>query len=172
MQVDLGQNQGAGFLQLSRDEGVVVRSEPLQAQRAARGIHVSRIDIVLEQQGNAMQRTNHSFRFQGCVHFIGNLQRPGIDQNHGVQRRPLLVEFLDPFQIHLRQAATGQNALLHRPMDLGNRRFLQYKNTRVALHCHPLSLSFQLRLRRNNQADRNSNGRANTTKLRIMTAVA
>lgn len=66
------------------------------------------------------------------IHLVGRCQRPGIDEDDGVEGRPFLVVRIDPLEVHLDQATGGELAVLHPRLDVDDTRFLQGKNSRPA----------------------------------------
>ena len=118
MEVGLGDDDGARVLQLADDISVLRRHVAREAQGAAGGRHAGGIDVVLEQDRNAVQRADRPRRLELRIQVIGDLQRFGIDQDNGVQGWTALIIGIDARQIHFGQPAGSQPALPHRGMDV------------------------------------------------------
>jgi hypothetical protein len=63
MHVGLAKDDGASFLELDDDSGVVVWNEILQDFRARRRSNPCRIDVVLQRNGNTVERAAIAMTF-------------------------------------------------------------------------------------------------------------
>src|SRR5207245_9097820 len=109
-QVSLAEQQGAGPAQLLYQESVLRRLSADQSQRARRGAHpVRRIDVVLDEQGNAVQRAARAFLPAFLVQGVGQGQDVGVDLDHAAQRWALTIDGFDAVQVLLRQGRSEEH---------------------------------------------------------------
>ena len=121
------QNDGPRFLHLGCDRGVSPRDESLEDHGPIRRRHVAGFDLVLQQNGNAMQGTHRSGRGIRRVQALGFLERAGVDGLDGVQVGPRLVIDLDAVQVEVHQFAASDPLGLECRVDLVNRGFQKMK---------------------------------------------
>ena len=117
MQIDLGQNYRSGILELSHQESILRRLVLFQANRTGGRFHVGGFDIILKQNGNSMQRTDHPLSSQRFVPFCRQLKRPRIDPQNRVQFRSILIICFNSVQAGFHQLSTGNFSSLHRCMN-------------------------------------------------------
>ena len=86
----LGDDDRAGVAQVLRQRRLVRRHESGERQRAAGRRHVGRVDVVLERDRDAVQRTAHFARRALAVALVGLLERARVDRDRRVQ--PVLVD--------------------------------------------------------------------------------
>ena len=71
-----------------------------QRQRSGSGLHaVGGIDVVLDQDRNAVQRAARALGFALLVEACGDGQGVGIEFDHAVDGRPAAVDLFDPGQV-------------------------------------------------------------------------
>ena len=83
------------------------------------------IDVVLDDDRNAVQRRARALGLALGIHRARGLERLRIDGDHRVQRRTLAIVGIDARQEHLHQPLRGQRALGKRGVDVGDRRRIQ-----------------------------------------------
>src|SRR5204862_5512380 len=72
-QVRLADDTSAGLSQTLRDEGVLRGPRADERERAGRGLHaVGRADVVLDEDGDAVQRPAHAPLFALAVERVGD----------------------------------------------------------------------------------------------------
>ena len=145
VEVGFCQDQGAGLPEAADDKGVVAGDKPRQGGGAGGGGHVEGIHIVLQHHRDAVEGTGElpGF-FQPGVQPVGLLQCPGVDQDDGVDGRPLLLVGVDSGQVPLDQLAAGELPGQHGGMYLGNGCFHQLEFS----HNFLLSLSVTATVKR------------------------
>ena len=105
-QIGLAENHRSRLAQSLGDEGIARRDGAGESERAGGGHHaIGGIDVVLDENGNAVQRAARPFVAPLFVERIGDRQRVGIELDDGVDGRPALVDFVDALEILLRQGA-------------------------------------------------------------------
>ena len=104
-EVRLAEDDGAGLAQARDDEGVLPRLVRRQRQRAGRVHQAGDVDVVLQQDRDAVQRTAHLAGLALGVERVGVLQRRRVELDHRVQLRPSVVHDRDAIEIRLRQRA-------------------------------------------------------------------
>ena len=106
--VGLGQQHRAGGAQLLRHERVLRRDRALERQRAGGRRHpIVRVEVVLQRDRDAVQRSAHLAGLALRVELVGDGQRVGVGLDDGPQFGPALVQRLDPRQVQLGDAACG-----------------------------------------------------------------
>ena len=116
-EVGLAEQQRPRLAQPGRDGGVLGRNPAGQGQRARRRGHaVRRVDVVLEQHGNPVQRAPKPPVPPLAVEPVRNREGVGVGLEHGPERRAARVDLLDAGQISFddragRPLATGQTLL-------------------------------------------------------------
>ena len=95
----------------------VGRQEAVKGERAAGGGMSVRQDVVLERDGNAVQRAADLALRALAIALVGFVQRVGIDGDDGVQ---LAVVARDAQQVLGDDLARGDAALLHRRLHFGD----------------------------------------------------
>jgi hypothetical protein len=96
----LGDQNAAGLANAFDGRGVALWLKARQRCRAARRRQIAGVDVVLGDEGNAVQR---AAEFAGGLELgierIGLGQRLSVDRDDGVQHRPLLVIRLDACEV-------------------------------------------------------------------------
>ena len=110
----------AGSLQVRRQRRLVGRYQLVECERAAGRPHVGRVDVVLQGDRNAVQRTADFPLRPLPVALGGDRQRLGIHGNRRVQK---VLVGPETGQILLHQLPRCHATLLHRRPHLGNGRF-------------------------------------------------
>jgi len=116
--VDLGQDDRAGFAQLTNARRILIRQRVRQHEAAAAGGHVGRVVIVLGEDRNAHQRRAQTLGLAFLVECTRGIERRLVQRDHRVQRRPLLVVSGDPRQVQLRQLFVAERTGTNRILDL------------------------------------------------------
>jgi Asp-tRNA(Asn)/Glu-tRNA(Gln) amidotransferase A subunit family amidase len=112
--------------QALHDERIGARLRVLHRDVAAARGQVEGVDVVLEDHRDAVQRTDLALAFAPWrVEARGLLQRPRVDGDQRLQRRPLAVVGRDAGEVLLRQLRDGQSAAAQRRMDAGDRCLFQ-----------------------------------------------
>ena len=119
-QPGLRDDDRAGVVQVLRERRVVRRNQVLERQRAAGRPHERRLDVVLQRDRDAVQRTANLSLRALAIALVGDLERLRVDRDRRVQR--VLVQ-RDAHQILLDDLPRRDAAGLHRGLHLGNRRF-------------------------------------------------
>jgi hypothetical protein len=103
-QIGLAENHRAGFAQTCGDAGVLRGGLADQGDRAGRGLHrVAGVDVVLQQDWNAVQRAAHLAGSAFGIERFGDRQRIGVEFDHRIDARPGTVDALDARQIGAHQ---------------------------------------------------------------------
>ncbi len=99
-EVALRDDDGPGGAELLHQRGVRLRVRVRQRDRSRRGRHRRRVDVVLDQHRDAKQRAVGLTAAQAALELLvsraGLLQGERVDHAHGVNRRALVAEDLDP----------------------------------------------------------------------------
>ena len=82
-------------------ERVLVRHEPGERERAVGALQPDRLEVVLDDRRDAVQRAGQAALLEALIEVVGLLQRLGIGDDDGVDRRAVLVERVDAPQILL-----------------------------------------------------------------------
>src|SRR5688572_7704842 len=91
-EVRLAEHDRAGGAESLDEEGVARRTVAGERLRAGRRVHaVGRVDVVLHQHGNAVQRTTQLAGLPFGVERGGDVERLGIPLEYRAQLRPLRV---------------------------------------------------------------------------------
>ena len=113
----LRDNHRAGVTQVLRQRGVVRRHQVLERDRAARGADVGGVNVVLEGDRNAVQRSADLARLMLPIETIGLFERLRVDRDHRVQ---LVVVERDALQVLLDHVTRAGSAVQHRLLQFGN----------------------------------------------------
>ena len=125
-EIGLAQNDRARLAQLLRDERVFHRLRSDQRQRSRRGLHaVGCVDVVFDEDGNAVQRPAGAFRLALGIELFGYGKRVRIHFDHAVHRRPALVHGFDARQIFFGEGSSGDFAGVHRRLKIGHGGFIE-----------------------------------------------
>ena len=120
--VRLGQDNGAGRLDPLDEKRVFVRDESLERPRSVGALQANRLEVVLDNGGNAVERAGRTTPRESPIEIGGLLQRIRVDLDDRVQRGALLVVGLDALQVLLDERTARQLSRLHRGVDPGDRR--------------------------------------------------
>src|SRR5262249_62436877 len=103
-QVVLAEDAGAPRAKPGRDRRSRHRRRPRQREGSRGGLHrVAGVDVVLEEDGDAVERAAHDPLPALGVGLMGEVEGVGIELEDAVEAGTLLVELLDPLEIELRQ---------------------------------------------------------------------
>jgi len=98
-QVGLAQNNGAGVTQALDDEGIVSGGLPDQCQRTCAGLHgIGRLDIVFEQNRDAVQRAPHLAKAAFLIPLSGNCQCIGVQFNNLINGGAVFIQAFNTIQ--------------------------------------------------------------------------
>ena len=99
-------------------EGILAGNGALQCQRAGGGGHaVGGVQVVFDQDGNAVQRATRAFFLPLLVQRLGDGEGIGVDLDHRAQARPMVVDGIDAFQIQAGELTGGQLTAVHAGLD-------------------------------------------------------
>src|SRR5208282_308529 len=125
-EIGFPQNHHAGLPQLRRDKSVIRRPRSQQRQRTRRSIHaVSGIDVVFDQDRNAMEQPARPLRLALLIERVGDLQRLRVEFDDRVDHRAGLVDLLNARQVLLGQRARRILTGLKGFLDFVNRDFVE-----------------------------------------------
>jgi len=113
VQVRLPDDDGAGVAQLFHHERVTSGLEAIERQRPARGRHVGGRVIVLDHDGDAVERTADVTRAPLGVERGRRVERVGVQRDERVDARPVLVIGLDASEILLDELARRRPVRFH-----------------------------------------------------------
>ena len=108
--VRLAEDDRAGRLQLGDDRRVVLRRRVLQRDRAAGGRQARRVDRVVEQHRDAVQRPARRPSSRAPCRAPSPPRSRPVDRAHGLRRRALGVGQRDPREVRLGQRLGRQRA--------------------------------------------------------------
>ena len=97
--VGLREHDGAGLADALDLERVFVGDEPLKCKGARRRGQVARLEVVLHDHRNAVQRANEPFAPETGVERVGGAQRVRVHDDDRVDRRSFLVVGLDAREV-------------------------------------------------------------------------
>ena len=118
-QVGLAQNDGAGLAQFLRHERIFRRTRTHQRQRSGRGLHaVGGVDVVFDQDGNAVQRAARALGFALLVEGLRDGQGVGIEFDHAIDGRPAPVYFFDPGHVFLGEGLSCEFSRCHTRLEI------------------------------------------------------
>ena len=101
-QIGLAQNDGSGFSQLLRHERIFRWTRSQQCQRTRSRLHlVSGINVVFDQDRNAMQRAASLFFLPLSIETLGDRVSLRIDFEYAVDRWTSAINFLNPSKVFL-----------------------------------------------------------------------
>ena len=98
--------------------------EPVERQRSVRALQTDRLEVVLHDHRDAVQRAREASLRDATIEIVGLLQRLGVGHDDGVDRRAVLVVRLDAPEILLHERPAGDAAGLERILDLRDGRLL------------------------------------------------
>ncbi len=99
-EVGLPQQDRPRFPELARHDGVPFRNGSLKRQRPGGGRHsIGRIDVVLDQDGDAVKRSPDAGLPPCPIQGIGDGEGLGIDFDDGSESRPPAVDLVDTAQV-------------------------------------------------------------------------
>src|SRR5204862_3127247 len=93
--------------------------------------HVEGVIVVLEDDGNAVQRRSPSFRLPLGVERARLVDRLRIERDDRVQGRSLAIERANAREAHLRQRFGRQRAGVEGGLDVGDRRRIELDRFRA-----------------------------------------
>ena len=132
--VGLAQNDGAGGAQALGHEGIARRDGALERQRSRRGGHaVVGIEIVLERDRDAVERSAESASAALRVEFIGDFERVRVDLDHRAQFGALPVHRFDALDVGLGDGAGGVFARLHHALEVIGGDLVEFERRDLAL---------------------------------------
>ena len=116
-QAGLGDDDGAGVAQIPGERGFVGRDQPLEREGAARRPHVRRVDVVLQRDRDAVQRSADAPLGTLAVERVGFLQRFRVDGDGRVEQVLVLG---DAREVLLHDLVRGEASRLHRRLHVGD----------------------------------------------------
>ncbi len=120
-QIGFAQNHGAGRTQPFDHGGVARLWRVCQRQRAGGSLHaVGCIDVVFDQDRNAMHRAAWTFLLPLTIQGVGDGERVGIGLDHRAQRGPTTVDGFDSSQVLFGNRARGELAGAHAVGEITN----------------------------------------------------
>ena len=119
-QPGLGDDDRAGVAQVLRQRRLVRRHVAGERQRAAGRRHVGGVDVVLQRDRDAVQRTAQLAGGALAIERVGLLERARVDDDRRVQA---ILVGAEPHQILTDERARRQPARRHRRAHLRDRRF-------------------------------------------------
>jgi hypothetical protein len=126
LQVGFREDEGSGLAHPVDRERVGGRYRVLHRDIAAGGRHVEGIEVVLEDDRDAMQRTDGAFAvLELLVHLRRDAQSLGVDGDDGAQGRTLLVVGFDAGKVALDQSGAGEPLARECGVDALNGGFLE-----------------------------------------------
>jgi hypothetical protein len=128
----LAHDDRARLTQLARDERVVGRNRSRECDRTRGGRHVERVDVVLEQDGDAFQRPPRPPRVAVQIVLPCLDDGAGIDVDERVHGRAGLLVRRDAREVHLHQLFRADQLRLHGFQQIADRGLDELK-TRGAL---------------------------------------
>src|SRR4030095_10320306 len=138
--------------QLIDHEGVARRAVILEDYRAQGRRHACGIDLVFDENRNAVQRADRARRFVGRIKLVGIRERVRIDSDDRVDHRAFLVIGRDAVEIELRQLMRGQPPGLVGGLNRVDRGFYHFK--RRDLRYAQGRRTYQARYRKRARQDR------------------
>ena len=106
--VGLADEHGAGLAELSDLVPIVVGHMSGEGDRAARRRHVERVVVVLEDDGNAVERASRSPLASFTIECRCVFERARVQVDHGVELRAALVERLDACEVVTHELDRGE----------------------------------------------------------------
>ena len=111
--------------QIGRDRGILLGGLADERERTGAGLHlVAGVDVVLKQDRNAMERTEHPALPAQPVGVSSHVQRIGVQFDDRIDSFVLLIERGDACNVFLGQVYRGEPARRHLRLELGNGRFV------------------------------------------------
>jgi hypothetical protein len=130
-QVGLAENHRAGRAQVRSHGRILCRNRTGQRKRTCRRVHgVGRVDVVLDQHRNAVQRPAHFSALAFRIELVGDLQCVGIEFDDGVQRRSGCVYRGDAVEVLLHDRVRGQFTGSHASFQFSDADFFQSEHGR------------------------------------------
>ena len=106
--VGLGDDERARVLHACDDGGIPGRHEVREEGRSVGGRQVAGLDLILEENRDAVQRPAESAGGEGGVEAGGLVEGGGVQVGDGVEPRSLLVVGFDAVEVTLHQVDAGQ----------------------------------------------------------------
>ena len=126
--IGFAQDHDAGRTQASGDESVVRGTRAEQRQRTRRRIHtIPGVDVVLDEDRNAMKRPTRPFRLAFMVECVGDLESVRVQLDHGVDHGSGFVDLPNARQVFLGQRAGGIPAGLECLLGVVNRDLVEFE---------------------------------------------
>ena len=113
----------ASLIRFTRNASLF-ETKPASASEPLALCSPDRFKVVFDNGRHAVQRPNEAALRGTAIEIVGLLQRIWIDEDDGVDRRPVLVVRVDPTNITLDEAVAGDATGLERLVNLRNRGFL------------------------------------------------
>ena len=108
------------------DERILRGHRSHQRQRTGRRRHSIRgVDVVFQQDGNAVQRAADLPLLPFAIELIRNRRRLRIDFDDGAKRRSLSIETVDAAQVRVHDRAGGEAAGPHPSLQIRDRQFVE-----------------------------------------------
>ena len=130
-EVRLAEDDRARLAETPHDEGVLRRLRSGERERSGGRHHaIGGRDVVLDQDGDPVQRTARSAAPPLRVEGVGNRQRVGIRLEHAVQRRIVSIDLVDAREVFLDERSRRVPSRLHALLQIGDRGFLEVEARR------------------------------------------
>jgi hypothetical protein len=129
-QVHLREDHRPGITQPLDHERVVGRNRSVQQHRSAGGREIERIEVVLQHDGDAVQRRPPALGLPLGVQRARLLERLRVERDDRVQAGALFVVGLDPRQAQLHEPFARHRPGFHRRGELLDRRRVQFQRLR------------------------------------------
>jgi hypothetical protein len=123
-------DDGARRPQLLHHERIVGRDGSFEQHGAAGGRQIERVVVVLQHDGDAVERRARTFRLALGVERARGLERFRIQRNDRVQRRTLAIVGLNSSQTALHQLLGRQRARVEGGVDVGDGRRIELDRLR------------------------------------------
>ena len=114
--IEFGENDGPGLAELADKERIVRRDRPRQKAGTGRRRKIGCVDVVLQDNGDAVQRGAWTVRSPLRVERAGLFPGAGIQGDDGVEFRSGLVIGLDASEVQPNQQLRSQRASVERPV--------------------------------------------------------
>ena len=128
--VQLREHDRPRFAKLSNEKGVIGRHRPLEQERARRRRHVGRVEIVFQNDGDAVQGRTRSLGSALRVESARTLHRVRVHRDDRAQLRPSVVIGLDTGEIERDELLGAQRSGVESGVDVSDRSFRELERLR------------------------------------------
>ena len=119
-QVDLGEYDGTGVAELLHQYGIARRDVPLEQYGPGGGRQVARVVVVLEHDGDAVQRRALALCFAFAVECACGFERLRVEHDHGMNGRTLTIIRGDAREIPFDELLRRERAGVEGRVELGD----------------------------------------------------